>query len=82
MVTAVDKGRANITDALSTLKKVYDVAPLSVGLSMFKDAKMDELVNIYSKAPAEERSKVYTLLEPIYPAEQTRLDQIKKGAEK
>lgn len=52
-------------------------------LSMFKDAKLDELVNIYSKAPAEERNKVYNLLEPIYPTEQqTRLDQLKKGAEK
>ena len=54
---------------------------MSVALSMFKDAKLDELVNIYSKAPQEEREKVYRMLEPIYPAEQTRLDQIKKGAE-
>ena len=49
---------------------------------MFCDAKMDELVNIYSKAPAEERTKVYNLLQPIFPAEGTRLEKIKKGAEK
>ena len=49
---------------------------------MFKDAKLDELVNIYSKAPQQERTSVYNLLEPIYPAEGTRLEQIKKGAEK
>ena len=33
---------------------------------MFKDAKLDELV-IYPKAPAEERNKVYKLLEPSIP---------------
>jgi hypothetical protein len=80
MVLSPDKGRATITTALNNIKKVYDVAPMSVALSMFKDAKFDELVNLYSKATADERESVYELLEPIYPAEQTRLDQIKKGA--
>ena len=54
---------------------------MSVALSMFKDAKLDELVNIYSKAPADERAKVYNLLEPIYPTESERLEKIKKGQE-
>ena len=81
MSVSVDKGRAAITESLGTVKKVYDVSPMSVALSMFKDAKLDELVNIYSKAPAEERTKVYELLEPIYPTEGTRLQQIKKGQE-
>ena len=59
MVTSVDKGRQTITQSLETLKKIYDVAPMSVCLSMFKDAKMDELVNIYSKANSTEKEKVY-----------------------
>lgn len=80
MVLSPDKGRATITSALSNIRKVYDVAPMSVALSMFKDAKLDELVNLYSKAASDERESVYQLLEPIYPAEQTRLDQIKKGS--
>ena len=54
---------------------------MSVALSLFKDAKLDELVNIYSKAPTNERETVYKLLEPVYPTEQTRLGQLKKGAE-
>ena len=82
MATSVDKGRATITESLATLKKIYDVAPMSVGLSMFKDAKLDELVNIYSKAPSEERQNVYELLQPLYPTEQDRLDSIRKGYEK
>lgn len=77
MVTSVDKGRATITQQLETLKKIYDVAPMSVCLSMFKDAKMDELVNIYSKANSTEKEKVYELLYPLYPTETDRLNRIK-----
>lgn len=82
MATSADKGRAQITTALETMKKVYDVAPMSVILSMFKDAKLDELVNIYTKSTQTERDKVYELLYPLYPTEQKRLDMIKKGVNK
>lgn len=81
MSVSVDKGRAAVTESLDAIDAIYKIAPMSVALSMFKDAKLDELVNIYSKAPAEERNKVYRLLEPIYPTEQSRLEEIKKGAE-
>ena len=63
-------------------KAVYDKAPMSVGLNLFHDAKMDELVNVYSKAPQSERETVYELLEPIYPTDMQRLEEIKKGKEK
>ncbi len=78
MVVSVDKGRATITQAIATLKKVYDVAPMSVCLSMFKDAKLDELVNIYSKANATEKQTVYEYLYPLYPTETSRLNKIKE----
>lgn len=82
MAVSPDKGRAAITEALPLLKKIFDVQPMSVGLSMFKDAKLDELVNIYSKAPAEERAKVYEILQAIYPTEQSRLEEIKNPTKK
>ncbi len=82
MSTSVDKGRAAVTESLEAVSKIYSSAPMSVALSMFKDAKLDELVNIYSKAPQREREAVYKLLEPIYPTENQRLEEIKKGAEK
>lgn len=82
MALSVDKGRAAVTSALEELKKVYDVAPMSVGLSMFKDAKLDELTNIYSKAGTTEKDKVYELLYPIYPTEGQRLKKIKEVSKK
>ena len=78
MALSVDKGRAMITSMIEMLKKVYDAAPMSVCISMFKDAKLDELVNIYSKAGQSEKDKVYDLLYPIYPTEQSRLKKTKE----
>lgn len=82
MATSPDKGRSNITKSLEALTTVYNAAPMSVALSMFHDAKLDELVNVYSQAPTEERTKVYDILEPLYPTDQSRLDQIKQGKTK
>ncbi len=78
MVVTVDKGRSTITHTLENLAKIYDVAPMSVCLTMFKDAKLDELINIYSKANTTEKESVYEMLYQVYPSETTRLDKIKK----
>lgn len=81
MATSPDKGRGVITTSLAELEKVFKAAPMSVSLSQFRDAKLDELVNIYSKAPESERKTAYDILQQIYPTEIDRLEKIKKGAE-
>lgn len=78
MVLSPDKGKSVITKSLEILKQIYDVNPMSVALSMFKDAKLDELVNVYSKSNMSERQSVYELLYPLYPTERERLDKIKE----
>lgn len=82
MSVSPDKGRATITQSLETLKKVYDVAPMSVALSMFRDAKMDELVNLYTKGTQDERDKVVEILSSLYPTDQDRIRKIKEGKNK
>lgn len=79
MSVAPDKGRQQITLSLDELEKVFKANPMSVGLSMFKDAKLDELVNVYTKGTADERKKVSDLLAPIYPTEMVRINMIKEG---
>ena len=78
MVLSPDKGKAVITKSLAVLKQIYDVSPMSVALSMFKDAKLDELVNVYSKSNLTEKQSVYELLYLLYPTERERLDKIKE----
>lgn len=81
MVTSPDKGRATITESLKNLKSVYSNAPMSVALSIFRDAKLDELVNIYSQAPQTERDEAYSILKDIYPTDSERLEKIRKPDE-
>lgn len=78
MVVTVDKGRSAITHTLENLAKIYEVAPMSVCLTMFKDAKLDELINVYSKANTTEKEAVYEMLYQVFPSETDRLDRIKK----
>lgn len=81
MVTSPDKGRQSITQSLGVVGKIHETQPMSVALSLFRDAKLDELVNVYSKAPQTERDEVYKLLEPVYPADRDRLEKIRKSEE-
>lgn len=82
MALSPDKGRAKITESLVVLSGIYQADPMSVGLSMFKDAKLDELVNIYTKGSQTERDKVVEILSPIYPTEMKRINFIKTGTNK
>lgn len=82
MFQSPDKGRASITSSLDQLTGVYKVDPMSVALSMFKDAKLDELVNVYSKAPQTEREGVVEILSQLYPTEMQRINLIKNGTTK
>ena len=77
MSVSPDKGRKTIDSTLDTLTDIYKVAPMSVGLSLFKDAKLDELVNIYSKATPEERDHAVKVLSALYPTDNDRIQKIK-----
>lgn len=57
MALSPEKGRHAITSSLTHLKKVYELRPMSVGLEIFRDAKLDELVNLYTRAAQEERNR-------------------------
>ncbi|MBD5422282.1 MAG: DUF4835 family protein [Bacteroides sp.] len=77
MSVSPDKGRANITQNLPALEKIYQASPMSVALSMWHDAKLDELVNVYSKGSQSERDEIFDLLYNLYPTDQPRLNNIK-----
>ncbi len=77
MSVGPDKGRATITRSLETLRQINQKQPMSVVLNMWHDAKLDELINIYSKGSQSERDDVYDLLTTLYPTDQGRLNDIK-----
>ena len=81
MSVSPDKGRTTITEALGALNKIYETQPMSVALNIWRDAKIDEPVNVYSKGSQSERDDVYELLVKLYPTETSRLNNIKNPPE-
>lgn len=78
MVLGATKARAAITTALKVLPDLYSNSPTSVLFPMFKEAKADEVINIYSKASTTEKSDMYDMLMNIYPSEGRLFEKIKE----
>jgi hypothetical protein len=78
MAANPDRGRTTIISALPALQEVKKARPTSVLLQMFADAKLDEIIAIYSKATTQERQEGYKMLFDIYPAQSTRLEELQK----
>ncbi|MDR0796997.1 MAG: DUF4835 family protein [Tannerella sp.] len=78
MAANADRGRTNIITGLPALTKLKSARPTSVLLQVFSDAKLDELIAIYSKATTQEKQEGFKELSNLYPASTTRLDAIKR----
>jgi hypothetical protein len=78
MAANADRGRTNILAALPTLSTLKSARPNSVLLQLFADAKLDELVALYSKATTQEKQEGLKMLQNLYPSESVRLEPLKK----
>lgn len=78
MAANADRGRTTILETLPALETVKSAHPTSVLLQMFADAKLDEIVSIYSKATTQEKQEGYKFLSNLYPTQTTRLEALKK----
>ena len=63
----VAEGRAEITSSLELLQQVYRKKPdpYMYLLRLVFDAKVDEIVNVYTESYPEERSRVHAILAEI-----------------
>ncbi|MCD7711228.1 MAG: DUF4835 family protein [Firmicutes bacterium] len=77
MAANPDRGRTTIIEVLPALEQVKSTRPSSVVLQMFSDAKLDEIVAIYSRANTQEKQAGYKMLSNLYPAETTRMESMK-----
>lgn len=67
LVQGADKGRKQITDALPRLKEVRSADPMTPLLTLFVNAKQDELKNLYSKSSRQEQKEISDLLSDLFP---------------
>ena len=78
MAANPDRGRTNILAAIPALTTYKSARPNSVLLQMFADSKLDEIIEICSKATTQEKQDGYKIMSNLFPAESIRLETIKK----
>jgi hypothetical protein len=81
MSQRAEEGRANIAESLRDLQKVFRRRPSTYILQMFFDAKVDELVNVFSKSFPDEKSRVLTILNEIDPSNGSKYAKISETDE-
>ena len=78
MYQNVNLGRSKIAQSIDQLKRVHQLRPLSYNMQIFFLAKSDEIVNLFSEAPATEQNRVYNTLELIDPGNLNKYNKMKK----
>jgi hypothetical protein len=74
-----EEGRAAILKSLDLLIPVAQQRPASFNMTVFFNAKRDELINIFKGAPPEEKTKVMETLATVDPAGTTRYARIQES---
>lgn len=72
-----EEARKKIYSSLEMVRKVFKIAPNTVMLIMFFEAKTDELINIYKNAPATEKPKAIEILTEINIANISKYEKIR-----
>lgn len=81
MSQRAEEGRANIANSLRDLQAVFRKKASIYIMQMFFDAKVNELVNIFSKSYPDERSRVLTILNEIDPSNGSKYAKISEADE-
>ena len=76
-----EDARFEITEALEGLKSIYRENPSAFILKLFFDAKVDEIVNIYSEAFPNEQARIIKTLVEIDPSHSTKYQAITQSEE-
>lgn len=77
MASDRDNGLRAIASGLKEiLPDVYDTNPMSVGLTMWRDAKLDETVSICAYDGLADRKKIAEMLKDIFPADIETINRI------
>jgi hypothetical protein len=80
MNQSVDRGRLVIKDALIEFERFYDSKPdpFMHYFQVIIDSKVDEFVQIFSQAPAEDKKKIYDIMTKVDPANPSKYASLKQ----
>lgn len=77
MANNVANGRARIAEGINILRETNRARPSTYAITVFMDAKTDELVNLFAQGTSSEKDLVYETLMAIDATRQTQYDKIK-----
>lgn len=76
MATDVEGGRQAIFDALEGLKAVHNLVPGSFMMQQFFWAKADEVVNLFTPSPSEQKNKIIALVNLLDPGNAVKYQRL------
>ncbi|HEX8516514.1 MAG TPA: DUF4835 family protein [Bacteroidia bacterium] len=76
MVDNKEAGRIAIAESIENLKKIHGIKPLSFNMQIFFNAKVDEVINIFSGAFTDEKVKIVNTLNEIDPTNANKYAKI------
>ena len=79
MAQNAERGRSNITTALTLLEKARQDKPMSALPQLFTEIKKDELLGIYSKGTTKEKEEVVRILSLVNPSYSSDWEEMKKA---
>ncbi len=78
MAQNAERGRSNITTALTLLEKARQEKSMSALPQLFTEIKKDELLGIYSKGTTKEKEEVVRILSYVNPSYTSDWEEMKK----
>lgn len=75
MSTDIEKGRNEVYESVKELKLVFDALPNAFFLKIFFDAKMDEMIQVFSQASPTIKNKVVEMLAKMDPANRGKYEE-------
>ena len=72
------KGRAEITESLKLLKKVYNKRPGLYLLQVIIEAKREEMINLFKDADPAEKNQFIEIMKDLDPANSSKYNRVMK----
>lgn len=77
MAANASRGRIQVMQSIDELEKLYKLRPSSPLLTLFAEAKLDELLKICSQATADEKKEMRKKLLQFFPAKNNEINELK-----
>lgn len=78
MADNASQAREKMAESVAVISSLHAQRPTSVLITIFGDAKLDELANVYSQATEQQKQQAYNALRAVYPTQTIALDKIRQ----